>query len=122
DEALYVELAGEDPQSGTKLEYRPEARDLNVFIRGNPNRLGPVVPRRFLTVLSPSDPRPLRSGSGRHDLADAILEEAGPLAARVIVNRIWQGHFGRGLVDSPSNFGRLGSPPSHPELLEDLTA
>ncbi len=122
DQALYVEMAGDEPQAGTKLVYRPEAQDLNIFIRGNPNRLGPIVPRRFLTVLSNDEPRPLQQGSGRRELADAILEEAGPLAARVIVNRIWQGYFGRGLVDTPSNFGRLGSPPSHPELLEDLTA
>lgn len=122
DESLHVILAGEDPQSGSKLDYRPEPQDLNIAIRGNPNKLGALVPRRFITVLSPQQPRPLNQGSGRKDLADAILDEAAPLAARVIVNRIWLGHFGRGLVESPSNFGRLGDAPSHPELLEDLTA
>ncbi|MCA8983311.1 MAG: PSD1 domain-containing protein [Planctomycetaceae bacterium] len=122
DESLYVELAGSDPQSGTKLVHRPEPQNLNLFIRGNPNRLGPVIPRRFLTVLSPGEPEAFQQGSGRLELAQAILNDAGPLTARVIVNRVWQGHFGRGLVDTPSNFGRLGSPPTHPELLEDLTA
>lgn len=122
DESLHVILAGQDPQSGSKLDYRPEPQDLNIAIRGNPNKLGAVVPRRFITVLSPDQPRPLSQGSGRLDLADAILGEAAPLAARVIVNRIWLAHFGRGLVESPSNFGRLGDAPSHPELLEDLAA
>jgi hypothetical protein len=122
DESLHVVLAGDHPQSGTKLEYRPEPQDLNLFIRGNPNRLGPLIPRGFLTVLSPGEPIPFRKGSGRLELADAIVNQAGHLAARVIVNRVWQMHFGRGLVDTPSNFGRLGSKPSHPELLEDLTA
>jgi len=122
DESLHVILAGEDPQSGSKLDYRPEPQDLHVAIRGNPNKLGELVPRRFITVLSTEQPRALNHGSGRQDLADAILGEAAPLAARVIVNRIWLAHFGRGLVETPSNFGRLGDAPSHPELLEDLTA
>lgn len=122
DESLHVVLAGDNPQSGTKLEYRPEPQDLNLFIRGNPNRPGPVIPRGFLTVLSTGESIPFRRGSGRLELADAIIDQAGHLAARVIVNRVWQMHFGRGLVDTPSNFGRLGSKPSHPELLEDLAA
>jgi hypothetical protein len=122
DEALDVVLAGDDPQSGTRLAWRTGAQDLPVHVRGNPNRPGRVVPRRFLTVLSRGEPRPLSTGSGRADLADAILTEAGPLAARVIVNRIWLGHFGRGLVETPSNFGPMGAPPSHPALLEHLAA
>ncbi len=122
DESLHVLPAGDDPQAGTKLVYRPEPQDLHLAIRGNPNRPGQLVPRRFITVLSPDQPRPLQTGSGRADLADAILGEAAPLAARVIVNRIWTAHFGRGLVDTPSNFGRLGTAPSHPDLLEDLAA
>jgi len=122
DESLHVLPAGDDPQSGSKLVYRSEPQDLHLAIRGNPNRPGELVPRRFITVLSPGQPRPLHTGSGRADLADAILSEAAPLAARVIVNRIWAAHFGRGLVDTPSNFGRLGAAPSHPELLEDLAA
>jgi len=122
DEALDVVLAGDDPQSGTRLAWRPGAQDLPIHVRGNPNRPGRVVPRRFLTVLSPGDPRPLANGSGRADLAAALFAEAGPLAARVIVNRVWLWHFGRGLVDTPSNFGLTGSPPSHPALLEHLAA
>jgi len=122
DEALDVVLAGDDPQSGTKLAWRPGAQDLPVHVRGNPNRPGRVVPRRFLAVLSRGTPRPLSTGSGRAELAAAIVDEAAPLAARVIVNRVWLGHFGRGLVETPSNFGLLGAPPSHPALLEHLAA
>lgn len=123
DAALHVLQAGKKPQDGTKLDYRPGAQDLPLFIRGNPNRTGEIVPRRFLQVLSSESPRPFTVASGRLELADAIFSEtAAPLAARVIVNRIWLGHFGRGLVETPSNFGFRGSQPSHPALLEDLTA
>ncbi len=108
----------------TKVEYRPgQMRDVAIQIRGNPANEGPLVPRRFLTVLSPSDsPPPFEHGSGRLELADAIFRDAAPLAARVIVNRVWQWHFGRGLVTTPSNFGSQGARPSHPELLDDLAA
>ncbi len=127
EESLRVVRAGEHPQDGTRLEYRSEPQDLALFIRGNPNRPGPIVPRGFLTVLSkPSATSPQRiefhSGSGRLELAQAITTNAAALAARVLVNRIWLGHFGRGLVSTPSNFGRQGSSPSHPELLDDLAA
>jgi len=121
DAALYVVRAGENPQSGSRLQYEPEPRDLPVFIRGNPNRAGQPTQRRFLRVLS-EDALTFSQGSGRLELANAIVGDATPLAARVIVNRIWQAHFGRGLVDSPSNFGQLGDRPSHPELLDDLAA
>ena len=121
DEALYVERQGERPDSGSKLTYKPEPRDLHVFIRGNPNRLGELVPRRFLTVVSSENSQPFQSGSGRFDLAQAITNDARPLAARVIVNRIWHQHFGSGIVSTPSNFGQSGERPSHPELLDDLT-
>jgi len=73
-------------------------------------------------VLSRGEPKPFRQGSGRLELAEAMLTDAAPLTGRVIVNRIWGWHFGRPLVDTPSNFGRLGGRPSHPELLDDLTA
>ncbi|MCP4857577.1 MAG: DUF1553 domain-containing protein [Fuerstiella sp.] len=122
EESLFVERAGERADEGTKLEYRGEPRDLNVFLRGNPNRLGEVVPRRFLQVLSPTDLQPFTNGSGRLELAESIVGPAAALTARVIVNRIWAAHFGRGLVATPSNFGRQGAPPTHPELLDDLAA
>ena len=73
-------------------------------------------------MFSSSKPRPFTNGSGRLELAEAIVSDAGPLAARVIVNRVWNHHFGRGLVATPSNFGAQGSRPTHPKLLDDLAA
>lgn len=91
---------------------------MRVAIRGNPFKPGDEVPRRFLSVLGDGDPAPLATGSGRAELASAILAQ--PIALRVIVNRVWKWQFGTGLVNSPSNFGKLGDPPSNPELLEYL--
>ncbi|MBM84053.1 MAG: hypothetical protein CMJ78_26165 [Planctomycetaceae bacterium] len=123
EEALYVHRKGKTPQSGSKLVYEPKPQDLHLFIRGNPNRLGEVVPRRFLTVLSKSDePSQFKTGSGRLELARAITTDSASLAARVFVNRIWLAHFGRGLVTTPSNFGQSGERPSHPALLDDLAS
>jgi hypothetical protein len=105
----------------TRIDYKPgQAIDVNVQIRGSPSNLGPVVPRRFLTVLSAGDPARFHSGSGRLELADSIVTTAAPLAARVFVNRVWNHHFGRGIVDTVSDFGTQGSQPTHPELLTDL--
>ncbi len=113
---------GSDP-AWTLVDYAPgEYRDLPLFARGNPAKPGAVVPRRFLPVLSSGEPKPLRTGSGRLELADAIAADAGPLAARVYVNRAWGWLFGRGLVGTPSNFGLTGDAPTHPELLDDLAA
>ena len=96
-------------------------RDVAVQIRGNVKTPGNVIPRAFLTVLSPDGKIPLDEGSGRLQLAQAIVSRENPLAARVIVNRVWALLVGRGLVNTPSNFGILGSPPSHPKLLDDLS-
>lgn len=122
DETLTVESAGDDPQAGSRLVYLPQPIDLPIAIRGNPNRPGELVPRQFLTAFSTAPPRPLNHGSGRIDLANALFDEAAPLTARVIVNRIWAAHLGRGLVETTSNFGEQGSRPSHPELLEYLAS
>jgi Protein of unknown function (DUF1549)/Protein of unknown function (DUF1553)/Planctomycete cytochrome C len=91
---------------------------MHVNVRGNPHTPGDPVPERFLGVLSPPDPKPFSNGSGRLELADAIV--ASPIAARVIVNRVWKWHFGSGIVDTPDNFGKTGDPPSDPELLDYL--
>ena len=120
DAGLWIN--GDDP-AWTLLDYQQgRPRDLPVFVRGNPANPGPMVPRRFLEVLSPRDAKPYQTGSGRRELAEAIVRDSASLAARVIVNRVWGWHFDRPLVTTPSNFGRLGDAPSHPELLDDLTA
>jgi cytochrome c553 len=96
------------------------AADMKVFLRGNPAKLGPVAPRRFLQVLAGENAPRFSQGSGRLELANAIATKDNPLTARVMVNRVWQNHFGRGLVATPSNFGKLGERPTHPELLDYL--
>jgi hypothetical protein len=96
------------------------AKDLNVHIRGDVKKQGALVKRRFLQVLCSAEPLDFSNGSGRLELAEAIVDRNNPLAARVIVNRIWAQHFGSPLVSTPSNFGKLGGKPTHPQLLDDL--
>jgi len=93
-------------------------KTMKVYIRGNPAAKGEDAPKGFIQVLSP--PRKQGSEYTRLDLANAIASPENPLTARVIVNRVWAWHFGRGLVNTPSNFGKLGDAPSHPELLDWL--
>lgn len=90
-----------------------------VHLRGDPEKLGSEIPRRWISVLG-GDPLPENSGSGRQQLGDWIASE--PIAARVMVNRIWQHHFGQGLVRTPNDFGSRGDLPSHPQLLDQLAA
>ena len=97
-------------------------QDLNIFIRGNVQRPGPIAPREFIRILSPGQPAHFTEGSGRRELAAAIASPANPLTGRVMVNRIWGVFFGRPLVETPSNFGHSGQPPSNPELLDFLAA
>ncbi len=94
---------------------------MRVHIRGNPDTLGEEAPRRFLAILG-GEGKPFTQGSGRLELAEAIASKDNPLTARVIVNRIWQAHFGKGLVRTTSNFGKLGEKPTHPELLDHLAS
>jgi mono/diheme cytochrome c family protein len=101
---------------GVRDSVRPH--DIKTNLRGNPYAQGEEAPRRFPLVLSNGNPILFTSGSGRLQLAEAIARH--PLTARVIVNRVWLYHFGRGIVGTPSNFGQAGDRPSHPELLEYL--
>jgi hypothetical protein len=97
--------------------------DVALHVRGRYDRLGPVVARRLPRVLTAADAVALApTGSGRRELARFLAEPIHPLVARVAVNRVWQHHFGTGLVATSGNFGRLGEPPSHPELLDWLAA
>lgn len=91
-----------------------------IFKRGNPATKGAKTPRQFLEVLSNQERRPFEHGSGRLEMAQRIVQTDNPLTARVWVNRVWQKHFGKGLVDSPSDFGLRTASPSHPELLDWL--
>ena len=95
--------------------------DEHVFIRGNYKAPGEPAPRRFLEALAGSAPRGGPSSSGRLELARQIVDPTiDPLLPRVIVNRVWHHLFGQGIVPSVDNFGVLGQPPSHPELLDHL--
>jgi hypothetical protein len=96
--------------------------DEPVFIRGNHRTTGEPVPRRFLAALPAADGFPIRNGSGRRELAEAVVHPDNPLLARVTVNWVWAHLFGRGLVASVDNFGVLGDAPSHPALLDWLAA
>jgi len=94
--------------------------DARIQVRGEPDRPGAEVPRGWLAVLG-GGPLPKDTpGSGRLELARWLTDPTNPLTARVMMNRIWQYHFGQGLVKTPNDFGTRGQPPSHPELLDHL--
>ena len=99
-------------------------KDSHVFLRGNPHRLGEVVPRGVPRVLlGEGQPQVhIKDGSGRRELAEWLVRPDNPLTARVMVNRIWQHHFGAGLVRTANDFGTRGERPANPELLNWLTA
>ncbi|HZT32655.1 MAG TPA: DUF1549 domain-containing protein [Bryobacteraceae bacterium] len=108
----------EPPMACAVTEGEPVEQ--HVFVRGNWAVKGDAVPKRFPVVLTGAGQPPITHGSGRLELARWLASPEHPLTARVMVNRIWQWHFGEGLVRTPSNFGRLGEAPTHPELLDFL--
>ncbi len=115
-----------------KLEYNPpetekafavsEGKPENAKVqkKGSPFNLGDEVPRGFLQILGGQTLPPEEKGSGRLELAQWLTDTNNPLTARVIANRIWQWHFGKGIVQSPNDFGSRGKAPTHPELLDYL--
>ena len=99
-----------------------QSGDQKVLMGGDPRQRGEVARRGFLSVLSDEFPEIPKDSSGRLHFAEWLTRDDNPLTTRVIVNRVWQYHFGRGIVESSSNFGLQGSAPTHPELLDWLTA
>jgi hypothetical protein len=105
------------------MEEWPEGQDARVAIRGEPTNLGDTVPRgtiRFLSDTIKDVPTPPAGASGRLELARSIADPRNPLTARVYVNRVWLHLFGEGLVRTPDDFGHLGEPPVHGDLLDHL--
>ena len=109
-------------EGGLRHSLYPGLQDAPVHVRGSYNQLGTRATRRFPEVLAKNEQPPIRSGSGRLELARWLASADNPLPARVMVNRLWQHHFGEGIVRTPSNFGALGARPTHPELLDLLAA
>ena len=109
-------------EGGTPGGLFPKIQDVPIHIRGSYARLGPIVARRLPRFFAGEAQPPIREGSGRRELARWVASAKNPLTARVIVNRVWQWHFGEGLVRTPSNFGMRSEAPSHPKLLDWLAA
>jgi cytochrome c553 len=119
-----LELSPSAPPKADVLIDVAAPRDYPVLLRGEAQNKGPVVTRHFLSILSPDPkhPTPFRSGSGRLELARAIASPSNPLTARVLVNRVWQQHFGTGFVMTPDDLGNQSAPPTNPELLDYLAS
>jgi hypothetical protein len=116
---LHLAAAGSPPRAMIVTED-PTPAEQHVFLRGNPLSRGPVVQPQFLTVLNFGEPKVFENGQRRLGLAQAIVAPENPLTSRVLVNWVWQNHFGVGLVRTPDDFGTRGQPPTHPELLDYL--
>lgn len=109
------------PPRSMIVEELPEKPDPSfVFLRGNPVSRGESVAPRFISALSGESTATFKNGERRLGLARAIIDPGNPLARRVLVNWVWQHHFGHGLVRTSDDFGTRGDPPSHPELLDYL--
>lgn len=115
--------SSQEPKDGAyplRLVDAPQPHNVQVFIRGNSGNRGVEAPRRFLLAIAGEQRKNFEKGSGRLELAQAIVSPDNPLTARVLVNRVWGHYFGTGLVLTPSDFGLRSSPPTHPELLDHL--
>jgi mono/diheme cytochrome c family protein len=116
-------LPAAPPKADVLVDVR-SPKDYPVLLRGEAGSKGPMVTRHFLSILSPDPKHPIAftHGSGRLELARAIASPSNPLTARVLVNRVWQQHFGTGFVSTPDDLGNQSAPPTNPELLDYLSA
>jgi hypothetical protein len=122
DEARLVESNAPDETAAMGVADGKVQASIPIHVRGSHRNLGDDVPRGFPLVMRTENTPPIfaKHQSGRLELANWMVSTQNPLTARVFVNRLWRWHFGRGLVASTENFGRLGDRPSHPELLDFL--
>jgi mono/diheme cytochrome c family protein len=111
-----------EPELACAIEEEEKPATQHVLTRGDYNNKGEEAPRAFPAILARYDTKPQFTGSGRLQFADWLTRPENPLPARVLVNRVWQWHFGEGLVRTPDNFGKMGERPTHPELLDYLAA
>ncbi|MBL6763526.1 MAG: DUF1553 domain-containing protein [Verrucomicrobiae bacterium] len=109
------------PKRAMSVEDLPRPREPRVFAKGDPSKPGDTVPRKFIEVLEPNGGRFTR-GSGRLELAYKVASAKNPLTARVAMNRVWMNHFGAPIVRTPTDFGVRAAEPTHPELLDYLSA
>ena len=121
EEEELKKLAPQEPELACAIEEGEPVKQ-KVLVRGDYNNPGEDAPPAFPAILARYDTRPQFSGSGRLQLADWLTGAENPLPKRVLVNRVWQWHFGEGLVGTPDNFGKMGERPSHPELLDFLAS
>lgn len=121
-EQIAKEFASQAPlfETAYAVVEADHSQDAAVQLKGDPSKPGEVVPRHFPAVLHGQQLPADCQESGRRELAEWIVSPQNPLPARVMVNRIWHYHFGRGLVPTPNDFGKQGKPPTHPELLDYL--
>jgi hypothetical protein len=122
-EIIDLEFSPAAPPKADVLLDVGDPKDYPVLVKGEAQNKGPVVTRHFLSILSPDPKHPVafKDGSGRMDLARAIASPSNPITARVLVNRVWQQHFGTGFVTTPDDLGNQSAPPTDPELLDYLS-
>jgi hypothetical protein len=120
-QAYQADAPGAPPRAMIVRE-NPTPHNPHIFIRGNHNRPGGEVPRQFLRVVAGENRQPFRQGSGRLELAQAVVASENPLTARVIVNRVWMHHFGSPLVATPSDFGLRSERPVQTDTLDHLAS
>ena len=120
EELTALEQASPPEPPSASAVAEGEVVDQRVFVRGAHSNPAEVVPKQFPVVLAGARQTPVTRGSGRKELAEWLVRPSHVLTSRVIVNRIWQWHFGEGLVRTPNNFGANGENPTHPKLLDYL--